>query len=71
MGHKCPVCGKTVITSVQRQAHEQGVLPFCSDQCKLVDLGAWLDAEYRIVSGPQPEQSTEPANAHESPSDDS
>lgn len=23
--------------------------PFCSERCKLVDLGAWLDEAYRIV----------------------
>ena len=22
--------------------------PFCSERCKLTDLGAWLDAEYAI-----------------------
>lgn len=22
--------------------------PFCSDRCKLIDLGSWLDEEYRI-----------------------
>lgn len=23
--------------------------PFCSERCKLVDLGAWLDCGYRIT----------------------
>lgn len=23
--------------------------PFCSKQCKLIDLGAWLNGQYRIV----------------------
>ncbi len=27
--------------------------PFCSDRCKLVDLGKWLGEEYRIP-GPRP-----------------
>jgi endogenous inhibitor of DNA gyrase (YacG/DUF329 family) len=22
--------------------------PFCSERCRLIDLGAWLDADYRI-----------------------
>ena len=27
--------------------------PFCSDRCRWVDLGHWLDEDYRIpVSGP-------------------
>jgi endogenous inhibitor of DNA gyrase (YacG/DUF329 family) len=25
--------------------------PFCSDRCKWVDLGAWLDEDYVIVAG--------------------
>jgi endogenous inhibitor of DNA gyrase (YacG/DUF329 family) len=24
--------------------------PFCSERCRLVDLGAWLDGNYRIAS---------------------
>jgi endogenous inhibitor of DNA gyrase (YacG/DUF329 family) len=24
--------------------------PFCSERCRLVDLGAWLDGDYRIPS---------------------
>lgn len=24
--------------------------PFCSDRCKMVDLGKWLGEEYRIAS---------------------
>ena len=42
---KCPTCGKKVqwATSPHR--------PFCSERCKLVDLGRWLDESYRIPSG--------------------
>lgn len=29
--------------------------PFCSERCKMIDLGAWLDAEYRISSKPDDE----------------
>ena len=29
--------------------------PFCSERCKLIDLGAWFDAEYRIPSRPDEE----------------
>lgn len=24
--------------------------PFCSERCKLIDLGGWLDGKYRIIS---------------------
>jgi len=29
--------------------------PFCSERCKLVDLNAWLDADYRIPARPDEE----------------
>jgi uncharacterized protein len=30
--------------------------PFCSERCRLLDLGAWLDGRYRVaVDGPSPE----------------
>lgn len=25
-----------------------GFRPFCSDRCRLLDLGAWLDGRYRV-----------------------
>ena len=27
--------------------------PFCSERCKLLDLGAWLDEEHRIPGEPR------------------
>jgi len=71
MKHICPVCRKTVKTSVQAKSGEERFFPFCSRRCKLVDLGAWLDAEYKIVSKSQSEESTELFDAGEPPSDDS
>lgn len=26
--------------------------PFCSERCRLVDLGRWIDEEYRIPEEP-------------------
>jgi len=57
--------------SVQEKSGEERFFPFCSRRCKLVDLGAWLDAEYKRVSNAQSEESTEPVDAGEPPSDDS
>jgi hypothetical protein len=39
---KCPRCG----TVVEWQGNEWR--PFCSERCKLIDLGAWASEEYRI-----------------------
>ncbi len=39
---RCPIC-KTATTW-----EENPFRPFCSERCKLVDLGAWADDKYRI-----------------------
>ncbi|HJU62515.1 MAG TPA: DNA gyrase inhibitor YacG, partial [Candidatus Binatia bacterium] len=36
--------------------------PFCSDRCKLIDLGAWAEEKYRIPGSklePEPDDSDE------------
>jgi endogenous inhibitor of DNA gyrase (YacG/DUF329 family) len=47
MKFRCPICG-IEIKMPQREA-ELGFFPFCSEKCKLIDLGAWFDGTYRIV----------------------
>jgi hypothetical protein len=42
---KCPTCGKPAADKY---------LPFCSDRCTNVDLGRWLDGEYRIATEEAP-----------------
>ena len=39
---KCPQCGK----DTEYSGNE--FRPFCSERCKLLDLGAWADEEYNI-----------------------
>lgn len=50
MKYRCPVCKKIVKASPQEQPEKARFFPFCSRRCKLIDLGAWLDAKYRIIS---------------------
>jgi endogenous inhibitor of DNA gyrase (YacG/DUF329 family) len=40
---KCPRCRKEV--PWEGNSHR----PFCSDRCRLVDLGAWTQERYRIA----------------------
>ena len=40
---RCPVCKGLTIYST-----ENPYRPFCSERCKLIDLGAWLDGDYFI-----------------------
>ena len=56
MARKCPTC-KTEVPAVVQKAP---FLPVCSERCKLLDLGAWLDGAYKIA-GPavEDEGSTE------------
>jgi uncharacterized protein len=48
MKTKCPKCNK-IMDEASRQASRDGKFyPFCSNRCKLIDLGRWLDADYKI-----------------------
>jgi uncharacterized protein len=42
----CPICRKPV--SIPPDDEPMGLYPFCSERCKLVDLGRWLDGRYQI-----------------------
>lgn len=39
----CPTCRADVIWSLQSPDR-----PFCSERCKLIDLGQWANEGYRI-----------------------
>ena len=40
---KCPTCQKIVEWDIQHAWR-----PFCSERCKLIDLGSWADESHRI-----------------------
>jgi len=40
----CPTCGKEVIWS-----SDSTWRPFCSDRCRLIDLGEWASESHRIA----------------------
>ncbi len=44
----CPICKKPVPDPSASAPGERGFFPFCSDRCKLIDLGRWLDGAYQI-----------------------
>jgi hypothetical protein len=50
MKHRCPTCKKIVEASLEKESDEANFFPFCSQRCRLIDLGAWLDDKYKIVS---------------------
>jgi hypothetical protein len=45
---KCPRCGHPA-----RWAGN-AFRPFCSERCKMIDLGAWADEEYAVPGEPLP-----------------
>jgi endogenous inhibitor of DNA gyrase (YacG/DUF329 family) len=40
---KCPICKKDAVWE------GNPFRPFCSDRCRLMDLGKWASEEYRIT----------------------
>jgi uncharacterized protein len=40
---KCPTCRRKVEWS-----EAQPYRPFCSDRCRLIDLGAWVSEQHKI-----------------------
>jgi endogenous inhibitor of DNA gyrase (YacG/DUF329 family) len=61
-GPRCPSCGTVVGQSgatpdmaepkTAASAKRPASAPFCSDRCKMVDLGRWLGGEHAIAGEP-------------------
>lgn len=41
---RCPICKKPV-------KHREPEFPFCSERCRLIDLGKWASGSY-VISSP-------------------
>jgi len=49
MASLCPICKKPVeAPELDRDEGDSSPFPFCSERCKLMDLGRWLDGKYQI-----------------------
>jgi hypothetical protein len=44
---RCPICDRPVAPREENRA-----FPFCSPRCKGVELGKWLNEEYRVAVDP-------------------
>ena len=42
---RCPICGKSFKIA---KLDDLPSFPFCSDRCKLIDLGRWIDGSYAV-----------------------
>jgi uncharacterized protein len=59
MTHRCPIC-KTPTDSA-----EHAEFPFCSERCRLLDLGNWAAERYVISEPAIDESSPEDPNPNE------
>jgi endogenous inhibitor of DNA gyrase (YacG/DUF329 family) len=57
---RCPICKKAVTSAAAD-------FPFCSDRCRLIDLGKWSSGQYVIST---PATDTEEAVRQDIPDDD-
>jgi endogenous inhibitor of DNA gyrase (YacG/DUF329 family) len=55
----CPICGREVTPEshgarrpIDGAAEVLPAYPFCSERCRLIDLGRWLGEGYRIPDKP-------------------
>ena len=48
---KCPTCDKAFEIN---NLDELPSFPFCTDRCKLIDLGRWIDGRFAIPAEPAP-----------------
>jgi hypothetical protein len=51
---RCPRCGASCDWTGNQHR------PFCSLECRLIDLGAWLDERYRVPGPELPTDSESP-----------
>ncbi len=50
---RCAICGKPTVWTGNPYR------PFCSERCKLIDLGKWFDEGYRIPGDPEEKASSD------------
>ena len=57
----CPQCGKAAEWDPQNRYR-----PFCSERCKMIDLGAWANESYRVPVV-EDDESVDPGSQGEPP----
>jgi uncharacterized protein len=54
---RCPICAKSIKVAA---LDDLPSFPFCSERCRLVDLGRWIDGAY-LIPGTAKAQAAEEA----------
>ncbi len=60
---KCPICRKQV-------SLDNPEMPFCSERCRLIDLGNWASEKYVISTPLESSKEHERPNPEENPGED-
>ncbi len=47
----CPICSKLALPRAENSA-----APFCSARCRQIDLGNWLNEQYRVPTAEVPDE---------------
>ena len=53
----CPRCGQPALFAPENRSR-----PFCSERCKLIDLGDWASERFRIAAEDENKPDDEPEN---------
>jgi hypothetical protein len=54
---QCPICKREFDPKLTT------AMPFCSERCRNIDLGRWLNEEYSLPHVPDPEDDETPEEA--------
>ncbi|HVA01707.1 MAG TPA: DNA gyrase inhibitor YacG [Terriglobia bacterium] len=61
---RCPICKK------ETRFEGNPYRPFCSERCKLLDLGNWLEGRYRVPDTSGVKENGRMENSTEGPEED-
>lgn len=61
---QCPQCARRVTWP------DTPTYPFCSERCRLIDLGAWARGDYRIPETPEADEDVGPEWTEEEPGEE-
>jgi endogenous inhibitor of DNA gyrase (YacG/DUF329 family) len=53
---RCPICSKSYAID---RIDDLRSFPFCSERCRLIDLGRWIDGSY-VIPGPSTGENQRP-----------
>ena len=53
----CPTCKKPVKS-------QDSEFPFCSERCRLIDLGKWAGGDYRVPTNERPHEEVHRSNGN-------